>query len=944
MSERSRFLAEACRGDGALRNEVESLLEQASAPGFLESPAFEAAARALAGGDEPMSEGEQIGSYTILSLIGKGGMGEVYRARDRKLGREVAVKVLPESLAGDPDRIARFRREAKILAALNHPNIAAIYGLEEADQSRALVMELVEGPTLEDRIAQGAIPVDEALPIAKQIAKALEAAHEQGIIHRDLKPANIKLRPDGVVKVLDFGLAKALEPTGAMAPDQSQSPTITTPAMTQPGMVLGTVAYMSPEQARGKPVDKRTDVWAFGCVLFEMLAGRSAFSRETTSDTIAAILGDEPDWRSLPDDVSTAVSQVLRRCLEKDRTRRLRDIGDGRLDLEDALTPPLSTSTSVAEHSQRTRWSSLGGVGRLAWVVGGVSMFVAVWGTASYLQRTDGSWQNPLEGARFTRLTNFDGVEEQASISRDGQFVTFVSNRNGPWDVWVGQLGTGEFQSLTLGRVPEPRNPGLRALSFTPDGALVTLWARLVDPTAGVSIAGWSIPTLGGQLRQYVKGAAELDWSSDGTRIAYHTNAPGDPLFVIDNDNRGGDPGPYIYSAPTGLHNHFPVWSPDGAFIYLVQGFPPDEMDVWRIPPTGGEPERLTFHESRVGFPTLLDPRTLLYIATDEDGAGPWLYGLDLIDRVPRRLVPGVDEYTSLSSTADGQRLVATISSSSTDLWRVPISDGVVGEDAATQIALPMTRGRSPRIAAGYLLYVVPGAGGDAVWRVGNSAAQELWSDQGSRVVGGPSVTADGTRIAWTAQKRGANRLYVMDADGTGIRTLAQDLNLRGSPAWSPDGQWIASAVDRGDGPRLMRIPMDDSAPMLVADEFALDPIWTSTGEALVYSGADVGTSFSVHAVGTEGTPLPFPEIALTRGARRLSFLPGGTKLVVLKGNVLSKNFWLVDLQSGREQQLTSFGPQFLITDFDVSADGREIVFDRVREESDLVLIERRRP
>ena len=234
-----------------------------------------------------LSPGTRLGAYEVIAQIGEGGMGEVYRATDTKLKRDVAVKVLPKSLAGDPERLARFQREAEVLASLNHPNIAAIYGLEDSADMKALVMKLVEGPTLADRIAQGAIPVDEALPIAKQIAEALEAAHEQGIIHRDLKPANVKVRRDGTVKVLDFGLAKAMEPAGT-SPSMSQSPTITTPVMTQAGMILGTAAYMSPEQARGKPVDKRADIWAFGVVLYEMLTGRRAFSGDGVTDTIVS--------------------------------------------------------------------------------------------------------------------------------------------------------------------------------------------------------------------------------------------------------------------------------------------------------------------------------------------------------------------------------------------------------------------------------------------------------------------------------------------------------------------------------------------------------------------------------------------------------------------------------------------------------------------------------
>ena len=284
-----------------------------------------------------LTSGTCLGPYEITAQIGVGGMGEVYRATDTKLKRSVAIKVLPESVAGDAERLARFQREAEVLASLNHPNIAAIYGLEEADQTKALVMELVEGPTLADRIAQGAIPVDEALPIAKQIAEVLEAAHEQGIIHRDLKPANIKLRTDGVVKVLDFGLAKALEPTSAMSPGLSQAPTITTPAMTQAGMILGTAAYMSPEQAKGKTVNKRSDVWAFGAVLFEMLTGKRAFLGDDVSDTLALVLKFDPEWDLLPADAPSRIRQVIRTCLQKDPKQRFHDIADVRLALEGAF-------------------------------------------------------------------------------------------------------------------------------------------------------------------------------------------------------------------------------------------------------------------------------------------------------------------------------------------------------------------------------------------------------------------------------------------------------------------------------------------------------------------------------------------------------------------------------------------------------------------------------
>ena len=295
-----------------------------------------------------LNPGTRLGPYEITAQIGVGGMGEVYRATDTKLKRQVAVKVLPATVADDPDRLARFQREAEVLAALNHPNIAVIYGLEESGETKGLVMELVEGPTLADRIAAGPLPIDDVLPIAKQIAEALEAAHDQGIVHRDLKPANIKVRAVGVVKVLDFGLAKAMEPEVAMVPGLSQSPTVTSPAVTQAGVILGTAAYMSPEQARGEAVDQRADVWAFGCVLFEMLTGRRAFDGETVSDTLAAVLRAEPEWQRLPSGLHPDLRRLLERCLEKKVRDRYQGIADARVDIQHVLRSPLGGTASVS--------------------------------------------------------------------------------------------------------------------------------------------------------------------------------------------------------------------------------------------------------------------------------------------------------------------------------------------------------------------------------------------------------------------------------------------------------------------------------------------------------------------------------------------------------------------------------------------------------------------
>jgi serine/threonine protein kinase len=322
--DRPAFLSDACGDDRILQTEVESLLDAHQRAGsFGERPPVERSGAAAAF-TPAVNRGARFGTYEIAECLGAGGMGEVYRARDAQLGRDVAIKVLPAAFVTDRERLARFEREARVLAALNHPHIGAIYGLENVNDVRALVLELVEGDTLADRIAPGPLSLTEALPTARQIAEALEAAHEKGIVHRDLKPANIKITPAGMVKVLDFGLAKAGDGGG---PNLSRSPTVTIGG-TRDGVLLGTAAYMSPEQARGQAVDKRTDIWAFGCVLYEMLTGRTPFTGDTLSDTVAAILDREPDWTLLPNATPLGIRRLLHRCLTKEPLRRLRDIGD----------------------------------------------------------------------------------------------------------------------------------------------------------------------------------------------------------------------------------------------------------------------------------------------------------------------------------------------------------------------------------------------------------------------------------------------------------------------------------------------------------------------------------------------------------------------------------------------------------------------------------------
>src|SRR3989449_4194776 len=608
-----------------------------------------------------LTSGTKFGPYEIVSLLGAGGMGEVYRARDTKLGRDVALKFLPPLFPADADRVARFEREARLLASLNHPHFGAIYGFEDGGSVPALVLQLVEGDTLHDRLRRGPLPLSEALAVAQQIAEALESAHERGIIHRDLKPSNIKITPDGVVKVLDFGLAKALAAEGS-GQDLSKSPTLTADE-TIVGAILGTAAYMSPEQARGQSVDKRTDIWAFGCVLFELLTGRAPFARETMSDTLAAILEAEPEWHVLPSSTPPNILRLLERCLAKDMKHRIRDIADARIELEEPVTGSSSIARDRMDARTQSGLTTTRTSRRLAWwlAASGVVIVGAVLGWRLW---PDASPRDPFAGATFKRLTDWDGAEQQVAISRDGKFVAFISDRSGTWDAWVGQIGADSFSNLTNGRV-ELRNHEVPNVGFTPDGSLVTLWVRLTDPANRVQSDGWTVPTIGGQLRpymdRYAPNVALVDWSPDGRRLVYQTGNPGDPMFVHDLEQRTAR---QILVSNSGVHNHFPVWSPDGAFIYFVRGFPPDQMDVWRIRADGGTPERLTSHESRVVFPTFVDSRTLLYLATADDGSGPWVHALNVERRVSQRINTGVDPYTSIAASADGRRIVGAVSRS----------------------------------------------------------------------------------------------------------------------------------------------------------------------------------------------------------------------------------------------------------------------------------------
>jgi Tol biopolymer transport system component len=593
-----------------------------------------------------------------------------------------------------------------------------------------------------------------------------------------------------------------------------------------------------------------------------------------------------------------------------------------------SATEPDPTNAATLRSSHRTPWTAIAAAGAL----GAAAIALIIW-----FERSDHFWRNPFTGAAYQSVTGFDGRNEAAAVSRDGQFIAFLSDRGGRTDVWVTQVGSGRFHNLTRGLDGELVNPSIRELGFSPDGSLVTFWLRRQSGSpADISI--WAVPTLGGEPRPYLEGAAEATWSPDGSQLAYHTALPGDPLFI--GDGKGLSRSAPILIAPAGLHSHFPVWAP-GNLIYFSKGNLPDQLDVWRVDPRGQGLERITSHSTRVTYPVLLNQRTLLYLASAPDGSGPWVYGMDVERRVAHRLTAGVEQYTSLAASADGRRVIATVSTPQRTLWRVPISDPVLSESTPLRITLTTGTGFAPRVGPNYLLYVASAGTGESIWKISGTAAMQLWAGSDARIMSAPAVSADGRFIAFSVRQRGQTLLYAMGSDGSRAHIVSDSLELRGAPAWAPDGKSIISAADENGVAHLFRIPLEGNTPTSFIGAYSVDPTWSPDGQFVVYSGPDIGTKFEVKAASAESAAHPLPELVLTRGARHLALLSGGRKLVFLQGEIQHKNLWMVDLETGAMQQLTRMPAEFDVRDFDLSTDGREAILERAQARSDVVVIDR---
>jgi tRNA A-37 threonylcarbamoyl transferase component Bud32 len=683
----------------------------------------------------PLSPGTRLGPYQVTAQIGAGGMGEVYRAHDTQLGRDVALKILPDAFAQNADRLARFQREAHVLAALNHSGIAHIYGLEEASGQTALVMELVEGPTLADRIARGPIPLDEAVPIAKQMAEALEAAHEQGIIHRDLKPANVKVREDGTVKVLDFGLAKAIEPVGAAAADLSESPTITSPAMTERGVILGTAGYMSPEQARGRPVDKRADIWAFGCVFYEMLTGTRVFEGEDVALTLAEVMRSEPDWSRLPR-LPEAVAMCLRQSLKKDARQRLRDIGEMRLALAGAFETAAPPAVAVA--ADRPAWR------RALPVAAGVLLTaLAAWGL----------WPTPEPGVvnRFAHILpegqRFRGTGRPVmALSRDGR--SFVYNTDGGL-----YLRTMDAEGARLIRGTEA---GLVNPCFSPDGRSVGYFDAVAGQLKRIDVAGGAPVVIAPATNPF-----GVSWEADGTVLF------GQPEGILRVAAAGGTPA-VVIEARNGERVFGPQLLPDGdSVLFTATTGRWDEGQIVI--------ESLSTHERTVLIRGGSDAR---YVAA----TGHLVYAFE--DGLFARAFDPDGRTVSGGAVSLVQGLMRAAGQDTTGAANYGVSDtgtlAYVSDPAPMRTLVWVDRqGREtplaaephgyqyPRLSPDRTRVAVQGDGEIFVWDLAREGLTNVTASEAADFY--PLWTPDGTRLIFSISRgAGGTGLYWQSADGTG--------------------------------------------------------------------------------------------------------------------------------------------------------------------------------
>jgi eukaryotic-like serine/threonine-protein kinase len=908
---RGTFLDRACGEDVELRRQVEMLVStDENAGSLLERPVLaDATAKPEVRG---WLLGRQFGPYRILSTLGSGGMGEVYRAHDSKLGRDVAIKTLPREFARDPERLARFRREARTLASLNHPNIAAIYGLEESGEVDCLVLELVEGDTL-----CGTLPIPRALDYAQQVAEGLETAHDKGIIHRDLKPTNVKVTPQGRVKVLDFGLAKAI--WGTEGNSEPLKTATVTGVGTMAGHIVGTPGYMSPEQARGGEVDQRTDIWAFGCLLFELLAGKRAFAGDTVPQTIAAVLEGEPDWAALPAKTPAKIRELLRRCLQKDASRRLPNISDARRAIAD-----------VQRGSKR--W-------QLAAAAGAAAILA---GAAAFWWRVPA---RPSDRSEWVQLTQFPDPLHQPALSPDGRKLAFVrglSDFAASGQIYVKTLPDGAPVQLT--------HDNLQKISpaFSPDGDLIAY--TVLDPQYHYDT--WVVPVRGGEPRRWLSNAADLVWT--GRRQILFAESRGNPMMGIVAAQEGRIGGRDIYMpANIGGMARRPQTSPDGKWVVLTEMASYGNWDPCRVVPKDGSSSGI-----RVGPPgadcsfAAWSPDGKWVYLTSKAGGVYHIWRQRFPDGQSQQFTFGPTEEECIAMAPDGRSFITAVALDSSALWvhdargerQISNLEGNAGYPKFTRDgkklcyrivkAVPvfgrlrdpgevwvadLDSGNSERVAPGFqvLDYDISPDGRQLVMEAPDSNGRpRLWlapldrqspPRQIPNAEGRNAFFVAGGEILFRRAEGSTVFIYGVQPDGSGLRkVLVQPVLSAGRV--SPDGRWIAVWSPLPDnGPLAKQVfPLDGGPPIVIGSYTYLQ--WSSSGDSVWFSAGPIPDGRSYIVPVPKGHLLPAipaggfgseEDVARLPGARRIDATgtPGPTADVyAFERRTLQRNLYRIPI------------------------------------------------
>jgi eukaryotic-like serine/threonine-protein kinase len=884
--------------------------------------------------------GSRFGPYEVTGLLGSGGMGEVYSARDGRIGRRVALKILPPRLAADSDRLRRFEQEARTSGVLNHPNIITVFDVGTEAGQPYLVCELLEGETLRARLGSGPMPPREATAVAVQVARGLAAAHAKGIVHRDLKPENLFLTRDGTVKLLDFGIAKLVQP------DTGSQDLQDTVQVTEAGVVIGTAAYMSPEQVAGRSVDHRSDLFSFGAVLYEMLCGVRPFVASTSVETMTAILRHTPDLAvSAVSALPLALERIVMHCLEKapeDRFQTARDLAFA-LEALGGTTSAQLVQPAPIPPARRTRWRRhVVAVGLPLVAAGG---FALAWAAG---RRPQASAAPTF--SRVTRLIATDANETAAALSPDGKWIAYIAEVGGRTDVWVRFLSGGQTINLTAGDreifVAARRDIG--GLDISPDGSQIAFDGGPANSARGLT--AYVIPApLGGTPRKLLDRGRALRWSPDGQRIAYMVpgGSAGDSIWMADAT---GEHARELLPVSGGIHAHWPAWSADGRYVYFNYGVNSSNLgptEIWRAAVAGGPAERVIATSRRAVYPCPTpDGRGLLY-SSNPIGVELALFWKPF-GAEPVRVTTGVGEYAEARLARDGRSMVATVytvreslatlSSAQQDTRPVALVPGASGD------IHPALSPKGDRIAFS------SARGGDRnIWTARPDGSEPRMVTAGAANDERPAWSPDGRRIAFVSSRGGRRGLWVTDVDG-GIPRHVRDAEILDTVTWSPDGSEIAYAAPLGDVPALFAVTLDgQSLRRITTPAAATAPSWSAVPDVIAY----VETR---PAVGSQPTLAHVAFVSANGGAARppltggpsiangsIAWSPDRTSLAaVVDPAAVPASIWVLPLE-GSPRRLVELSPDNRPRGITWTPDGKHVIIGLVERTGDVVLFDQGR-